>query len=41
MQRADVGLVDADEPEKARKLAKTLSAFLHVGHGGAMDSLDV
>ena len=41
VRKADVGLVEADEPEKARKLAKTLSAFLHVGPGGAVDSLDV
>ena len=41
VRKADVGLVEADEPEKARKLAKTLSAFLHVGPGGAADSLDV
>ncbi len=38
--KAEVGLVEADEPEKARKLARTLSAFLHAGQGGA-DSLDI
>ena len=38
--KAEVGLVEADEPEKARKLAKTLTAFLHAGQGGA-DSLDI
>ena len=41
VSRADVGLVEADEPEKARKLAKTLSVFLHVGHSGAVESLDI
>ncbi len=41
VRKADVGLMEADEPEKARKLAKMLSAFLHVGNGGAADSLDV
>lgn len=39
--KAEVGLVEADEPEKARKLGKTLSAFLYVGHSGAAESLDV
>ncbi len=41
MRKANVGLVEADEPEKARKLTKTLSAFLHVGHSGGAESLDV
>lgn len=41
VRKADVGLMEADEPDKARKLAKTLSAFLHVGAVCAADSLDV
>ena len=40
VRKADVNLGDADEPEKARKLAKLLSAFLKLGDGGGMDSLD-
>ncbi len=38
--KADVHLMDVDEPDKARKLAKLVGAFLHLGDGSAMDSLD-
>ncbi len=38
--KADVRLMDIDEPEKARKLGKMLGAFLHLDNGGTMDSLD-